>query len=112
MENGVNVAIGTDNIRDIFYPLGNGSMIREMHVLATATRMSSIEDVEHIFNMSSLNGAKILGMNYGIAIGKQADILITNSTSKRGVISSHEMIPYVIKNGNIVSSAQDLIIRA
>ena len=112
VENGVNVAIGTDNIRDIFYPLGNGSMIREMHVLATATRMNSIEDVEHIFNMSSLNGAKILGMNYGIAIGKQADILITNSTSKRGVISSHEMIPYVIKNGNIVSSAQDLIIRA
>ena len=104
IENGVNVAIGTDNIRDIFYPLGNGSMVREMHVLATATRMSRVEDVEHIFDMASLNGAKILNLDYGVDVGRQADLLITNSTTKRGVISSQEIIPYVVKNGKVLTT--------
>jgi cytosine deaminase len=107
VENGVNVAMGTDNIRDIFYPLGNGSMIREMHVLATATRMSRVEDVEHIFDMASLNGAKILNLDCGVDVGRQADLLITGSTTKRGVISSQEIIPYVVKNGRVVSTNRE-----
>ncbi|MFH2013101.1 MAG: amidohydrolase family protein [Pseudomonadota bacterium] len=108
VENEVNVAMGTDNIRDIFYPLGNGSMIREMHVLATTTRMSRIEDVENIFEMATLNGAKILNLNYGIETGRQADLLVTNSVSKRQIISSREFIPYVIKNGKVVSVSKIL----
>jgi cytosine deaminase len=108
VENSVNVAMGTDNIRDIFYPLGNGSMIREMHVLATTTRMNRVEDVEHIFDMASLNGAKILNLDYGVDVGRQADLLITNSTTKRGVISSQEIIPYVVKNGRVVSVSRIL----
>lgn len=106
VENGVNVAIGTDNIRDIFYPLGNGSMLREMHVLATATRMSRIEDVENIFRMASLNGAEILSLDYGVAVGKRADLLVTNSSTKRATISRQEVIPYVIKNGRVVSQSE------
>jgi cytosine deaminase len=102
LEKGVNVALGTDNIRDIFYPLGNGSMIREMHILATTTRMSGVEDVQNLFDMASLNGARLMGLNYGIGLGKQADLLITNSTTKRGTISGQEIIPYIIKNGRVI----------
>ncbi|MDY6854886.1 MAG: amidohydrolase family protein [Thermodesulfobacteriota bacterium] len=102
LEKGVNVALGTDNIRDIFYPLGNGSMIREMHILATTTRMSGIEDVQNLFDMASLNGARLMGLNYGMSLGKQADLLITNSTTKRGTISDQEIIPYIIKNGRVI----------
>ncbi|MBI4620529.1 MAG: amidohydrolase family protein, partial [Desulfobacterales bacterium] len=79
----------------------------EMHVLATATRMSRVEDVEHIFDMASLNGAKILNLDYGVDVGRQADLLITGSTTKRGVISSQEIIPYVVKNGRVVSTNRE-----
>ena len=106
VKKGVNVAMGTDNIRDIFYPLGNGSMIREMHVLATATRMSSIEDIDDIFDMASVNGAGILGMEYGVAVGKRADLIVTVSKTKRGVMNRREVIPYVIKNGQVVSQTR------
>ena len=40
-DNGINVALGTDNVRDIFYPFGNCSMIRELHMLVSATRMTT-----------------------------------------------------------------------
>ncbi len=106
VENGINVAMGTDNIRDIFYPLGNGSMIREMHVLATTTRMSGIEDIAHLLSIASLNGARIMGLDYGVVIGRRADLLVTNSATKRGVISGQEIIPYVVKNGRVVSQSQ------
>ena len=109
VENGVNVAMGTDNIRDIFYPLGNGSMIREMHVLSTTTRMSSVDDVDNIFAMASLNGAKIMGIDYGVTVGGPADLLVTNCTTKRGVINSREVIPYVLKNGQVVSQSNLII---
>jgi len=66
--------------------------------------MSRVEDVEHIFDMASLNGAKILNLDYGVDVGRQADLLITNSTTKRGVISSQEIIPYVVKNGKVLTT--------
>lgn len=103
VENGINVAIGTDNIRDVFYPLGSGSMLREMHVLATTTRMKGVEDVECIFCMASMNGAKVMSLDYGVAVGRRADLLITGSPTKRELISSQEIIPYVVKNGQVVS---------
>ncbi|MFH1624934.1 MAG: amidohydrolase family protein [Pseudomonadota bacterium] len=109
VEDGVNVAMGTDNVRDIFYPLGNGSMIREMHVLATTTRMTRIEDVDHIFDIGSLNGAKILGLDYGVSVGRSADLVVANSTTKRGVISGQEAIPYIVKNGHVISQSELII---
>lgn len=65
-DNGINIAIGTDNIRDIFYPFGNCSMIRELHMLISATRMTTREYIDGAISMATTNGAKLLGLNYGI----------------------------------------------
>lgn len=106
IEAGVNVAIGTDNIRDIFYPLGNGSLLREMHVLASATRMTGVGDVDRIFEMASVNGAKIMGLDYGVEVGRQADLVVCNGTSLRDVLNGFPSMQYVLKNGWIVSETE------
>ena len=102
-DNGVNVALGTDNVRDIFYPFGNCSMIRELHMLVSATRMTTRDYIDAALEMATTNGAKLLGLNYGIEEGRQADIIITDGTSKLDILNSDETIPCVIKNGNILS---------
>ncbi len=102
-DNGINVAIGTDNVRDIFYPFGNCSMIRELHMLVSATRMTTREYIDGAIAMATTNGAKLLGLNYGIDEGRQADIIITDGMSKLDILNSDETIPCVIKNGNILS---------
>lgn len=105
-QNGVNVALGTDNIRDIFFPLGDGSMLREMHVLATSTRMTEVNDFEKIFNMASVNGAKIMGLDYGVEVGKKADLIVCNGVSHRDVLNGFPSIRYVIKDGRIVAKTE------
>lgn len=103
LAHGVPVALGTDNIRDIFYPLGNGSMIREMHVLATTTRMSGVGDADEIARMATVNGAALLGLGYGVAVGKSADLLVTVARSTRELISGTPVVPYVVKGGRMVA---------
>ena len=101
MQANVNTALGTDNIRDIFYPMGNCSMMREMHIARAATRMTSYHDAEMIFEMACLNGAKILGLDYGIKEGALADLLIMDCQSPEEALNSREIVPMVISGGNI-----------
>jgi len=104
LEAGINVAIGTDNIRDIFFPLGNCSMLREMHCLATTTRMTAYGDEKKLFDMASVNGARIMGLGYGIAEGNAADLIVLNKGTLLGALDNLAFIPYVIKHGRLVSS--------
>ncbi|MDD5111838.1 MAG: amidohydrolase family protein [Candidatus Altiarchaeota archaeon] len=100
---GINVAVGTDNIRDIFYPLGNCSMLRELHVLASATRMTGAGDFDALFQMASVNGARLMGLDYGVEAGRKADLIICNGASARESLNGFPYVPYVIKDGRVVA---------
>ncbi|MFH1055841.1 MAG: amidohydrolase family protein [Candidatus Altiarchaeota archaeon] len=102
----VNVALGTDNIRDIFYPLGNCSILREMHVLASATRMTGAHDPCSLFNMASVNGARIMGLDYGVKPGCKADLIILNAASHRDALNGQPVIPNVIRGGRVVCESK------
>ena len=56
---GVTVALGTDNIRDIFTPLSGGRMMEEIEFLAEATR---IFDFDLLASIATANGARLLGL--------------------------------------------------
>lgn len=57
---GIEVAIGTDNIRDIYLPFGNGSIREEIETLSRVCRLSNPED---IIGILTVNGHKALGTN-------------------------------------------------
>ncbi|MBI2864426.1 MAG: amidohydrolase family protein [Chloroflexi bacterium] len=104
LAHGIRVALGTDNIRDIFYPLGNGSMLREMHVLATTTRLTGFGEAEKVFDMATVNGASLLGLDYGVEVGKKADLIVLPADSRRKALSHLPVAPYVIRNGRVVAT--------
>jgi cytosine/creatinine deaminase len=103
---GVNVALGTDNIRDIFYPLGNCSILREMHVLAAATRMTRADDPKLLFDMASVSGARIMGLDYGLRVGAAADLLILDAADHRQALNGSPVVPVVIKGGRIICESK------
>ncbi|MFH1403222.1 MAG: amidohydrolase family protein [Candidatus Altiarchaeota archaeon] len=103
LDAGVNVAVGTDNIRDVFYPLGNGSMLREMHVLASATRMTGSGDDSLLFDMASVNGARIMGLGYGVKEGSLADLIVLNYESTSRALNGIPHVRYVVNGGRVVS---------
>ena len=56
---GVLVAIGTDNINDVFVPFSRGDLLEELDFLAEATRCY---DLDLLADIASCNGARILGL--------------------------------------------------
>jgi len=102
LEAGVAAAVGTDNIRDIFYPLGNGSMLRELHVLATSVRLTAYGDAERLIRMGTEGGAGLMGLDYGISVGNRADLVVAAHSRAEEVISHADTLPLVVKAGRIL----------
>lgn len=56
---GITLALGTDNIIDIYKPFVNGSMWEELHTLLEA---SHYYEVDELVKIASINGRKVLGI--------------------------------------------------
>jgi cytosine/adenosine deaminase-related metal-dependent hydrolase len=59
IEHEIKVALGTDNISDVYKPFGDGDMWVEAKVLLEACK---IYDVKKIADICSVNGLKVLGL--------------------------------------------------
>ncbi|MEV7607070.1 amidohydrolase family protein [Paenarthrobacter sp. NPDC089322] len=58
---GVNVALGSDGVRDAWSPFGTGSMVDRMHLLGYRTGALTDSDLEHCFRIATAAGAGLLG---------------------------------------------------
>lgn len=56
---GVTVALGTDNIADIYKPFGDGDMWDELHTLLEAAHFYNVDELVKI---ATVNGRKVLGL--------------------------------------------------
>lgn len=56
---GITVALGTDNIADIYVPLASGDMWAELSTLIFGVRF---RDIDEIVKISTVNGRKVLGV--------------------------------------------------
>ena len=57
--NGITVALGTDNIFDIYKPFSDGDMFFELRLLLESTHFYNIDELVKI---STVNGRKVLGL--------------------------------------------------
>lgn len=101
---GVNISYASDNIRDVFRPIGNGDMLEEGLLTAQVAQMVSRSDLETVFKMGTVNPAKALLLeDYGMEAGKQADLLIFDSESVASALMNQATRNYVIKKGKVVA---------
>jgi cytosine/creatinine deaminase len=101
---GVNISYASDNIRDVFRPIGNGDMLEEGLLTAQVAQMVSRSDLETVFRMGTVNPAKALLLeDYGMEVGKQADLLIFDSESVASALMNQATRNYVIKKGKVVA---------
>lgn len=57
---GITVALGSDNICDIFKPYSDGNMFTELRLLLEATHYY---DMKELVKIATINGLKVLGLN-------------------------------------------------
>ncbi|MDD2371056.1 MAG: amidohydrolase family protein [Firmicutes bacterium] len=104
LEAGVNISYASDNICDPFRPFGNGDMLEEGLLTAQVAQMATKSELETVFRMGTINPAKTLLLkDYGLGIGKQADLVIFDTDSVAEALIRQATRSYVIKKGKIVA---------
>ncbi|MFW7346325.1 MAG: amidohydrolase family protein [Pigmentiphaga sp.] len=80
MEAGVNVACGTDNMRDPFVRYGDADPLKAMLLLAQITRQLHNAGLERIWTTMTGNAARMLRLrDYGMAPGCHADLVLLDA---------------------------------
>jgi cytosine deaminase len=103
LKEGVNVALGQDDIADAYYPYGNNNMLEVAFVNSHILWMTSLKDMETLYDMITYNAAKAMGIkNYGLKPGATADLVVLNASSVYEAIWRHEKPLHVIKNGVLI----------
>ncbi|MDE7511403.1 cytosine deaminase [Pediococcus pentosaceus] len=104
LENNVNVSFGEDDIKDPWYPMGDGNMLDSIHMGIHATQLMGYSQIMNSYNLTTNNGAKTLNItdHYGIEVGKPANCLIFNTDNFYNELNERKELLYSIHNGNVI----------
>ena len=106
-DGGVNVCLATNNIRNAFTPFGNGDLFQIALVAIPACHLGGADDQATVLPMITTNAAKALKLkNYGLAEGKDADLVLLDTKSTTDAIIDVPDRMFVVKNGRIVVESQ------
>ncbi|PBB89424.1 cytosine deaminase [Mesorhizobium sp. WSM3864] len=73
---GVTVFAGSDNIRDSWWPYGDGDMLNRANMIGYRSGFYEDRELEAAYDVVSHAGARALGLEgYGIAVGARADFV-------------------------------------
>lgn len=100
---GVNVAYSSNNIRNAFTPFGKADMLLIGNLLAHAISYGTPEHQAAILAMATGNAARAIGIagSYGIAVGKQADLVILDTGRVADALLDIPARSWVVKRGKI-----------
>ena len=100
---GVPVALGSDNIRDFFNPLGSGDVKQVALLLSYLQRFFTESEVEAVWDMLTEGGARVLGLaDYGIAEGGKADITVFDARTPAEVIAYQAQPALLVRSGAVI----------
>lgn len=109
-EAGVNVAYGSDNIRDPFRPFGNGDMLEEGLFTAQVLQFGTAEKLARILHMGTYAAAKAAMLeDYGLTPGCAADLVLLDAPTPREALVGRCARALVLKRGKIVAENGRLV---
>ena len=84
-ENGVKVAIASDNIRDPFNCFGNGNVLQTAYITAHGSHMGGTQDLNNLFDMVSKNGMEIMNQDHKVE-GSNFFVVVDAKTPSEAII--------------------------
>ena len=100
---GVNVAYSSNNIRNAFTPFGKADPLQIGNLLAHLVQFGTLEHQAEILKMGTTNAARAIGIGdtYGLAVGKQADLVILDTYLVADALLDIPARLWVVKRGKI-----------
>lgn len=100
----VNVCSGSDGIRDLWSPMGNGDMLERAMLMALRFNWSKDEDLAAAFDVVTHGGAHALGLkNYGLDVGCCANLLLLPGENIADAVLTRPHQRTVISRGRVVA---------
>jgi len=105
---GMNICFAQDSIRDPWYPVGNGNIIRILDAGLHICHMLGYEDLQRCLDFVSYNSAKTLclGDQYGIEVGRPASFIIMPAKNDYEVVANQVKAILSVRNGKIIMQRQ------
>ncbi|MDX7953423.1 amidohydrolase [Lichenihabitans sp. Uapishka_5] len=102
---GVTVFAGSDNIRDAWWPYGDGDMLDRAAVIGYRQGFFSNDDLAHAFAMATALPAAVLGLpGYGLAVGAAADLVLLPCAGIAEAVLERPRARTVLKRGRVVAA--------
>ena len=107
-EAGMNVAFGEDDIKDPWYPMGNGNMLDPVSMGLHVGHLMGYNDILNSYQFVTTHGATAMHINdhYGIKVGMPANCIIMNSDNFYNALNEHAEVLYSIHNGQTLVKTQ------
>lgn len=101
---GMNVCFGQDSIKDPWYPLGNGNVLRVLDTGMHICQMMGYDDLKRCLDFVTDNAAKAmqLGDLYGIEVGRPANLVILDAENDYEVLRCQAKARVSIRKGKVI----------
>jgi len=107
---GVTVFSGSDNIRDSWWPFGDGDMLRRAEIIAYRSGFYTDAELSAAFDVVTSGGAKALRLEgYGIAVGAKADFVTLAAEHVPEAVVAIPKPRRVFKEGRLVAENGSVI---
>jgi cytosine/creatinine deaminase len=104
MAAGLTVAFGHDCVMDPWYGLGSGDMLEVAHMGLHVAQMTGQDAMRNCFAAVTVNPARILQLDgYGIALGKNADLVILQAADPVEAIRVRATRLAVLRRGKVIA---------
>lgn len=107
---GVTVFAGSDNIRDSWWPYGDGDMLGRAMMIGYRSGFYTDEELSAAFDVVTVASARALGLEgYGIAIGAKADFVTLDAEHVPEAVVAVPKGRRVFKGGRLVAENGSMI---
>ncbi|MCY7373106.1 MAG: cytosine deaminase [Spirochaetaceae bacterium] len=102
---GVNVAFGSDDVMDPWFPLGTASPMLLAHTGVVAAQMTGQDEIAETLEMVSTRAARVLGLGeeYGLEPGRPANLVVLPATSRLDAVRRQVAPQWVVARGGLVA---------
>jgi len=102
---GVNVFAGNDNIRDSWWPYGDGDLLERAMIVGYRSGFNTDAELALTFDMVTSSAAKALNIeNYGLVEGGAADFLVLDAQHIQEAVIARPKPRDVYKAGRLIAS--------
>jgi cytosine deaminase len=102
---GVNVFSGSDNIRDSWWPYGDGDMLRRAEIIGYRSGFFTDDDLQSAFDIVTAAGSKALRLEgYGIEVGSRADFVVLAAEHVPEAVVGFPKNRKIFKQGRLVAA--------